>query len=78
LGPVDPTLRRCRCNPRGLGIPQIPWDRDLADLRDSISDLVEAILEFAMLVGHYVMAGMLLGVAGVELEPAFELAVGAE
>lgn len=31
------------------------------------------ILEFSMLVGHYVMAGMMLGVAGVEIEPAFEL-----
>ena len=26
-----------------------------------------------MLVGHYVMAGMMLGVAGVEIEPAFRL-----
>jgi len=33
------------------------------------------ILEFSMLVGHYVMAGMMLGVAGVEIEPAFELGV---
>jgi 4-carboxymuconolactone decarboxylase len=31
------------------------------------------ILEFSMLVGHYVMAGMMLGVAGVQIEPAFEL-----
>jgi 4-carboxymuconolactone decarboxylase len=31
------------------------------------------ILEFSMLVGHYAMAGMMLGVAGVQIEPAFEL-----
>ena len=35
------------------------------------------ILEFSMLVGHYVMAGMRLGVAGVQIEPAFELGVHA-
>jgi hypothetical protein len=28
-----------------------------------------------MLVGHYVMGGMMLGVAGVQIEPAFELDV---
>jgi 4-carboxymuconolactone decarboxylase len=31
------------------------------------------ILEFCMIVGHYVMAAMMLGVAGCEIEPAFEL-----
>jgi 4-carboxymuconolactone decarboxylase len=31
------------------------------------------ILEFAMLVGHYVMAAMMLDVAGCEVEPAFAL-----
>jgi hypothetical protein len=30
-------------------------------------------LEFSMLVGHYVMARMMLGVAGARIEPAFEL-----
>jgi hypothetical protein len=35
------------------------------------------ILEFSMLVGHYVMAGMMLGFAGVQIEPAFELGVHA-
>jgi 4-carboxymuconolactone decarboxylase len=35
------------------------------------------ILEFSMLVGHYVMAGMMLGVAGVQIELAFELGVHA-
>lgn len=35
----------------------------------------DQILEFATLVGHYVMASMMLGVAGVELEPAFQLGV---
>lgn len=34
----------------------------------------DQILEFSMLVGHYVMASMMLGVAGVEIEPAFQLA----
>lgn len=29
------------------------------------------ILEFCMLVGHYVMAAMMLDVAGCEVEPAF-------
>ena len=33
----------------------------------------DQILEFTMLVGHYVMAGMILSVAGVEIEPAFAL-----
>lgn len=33
----------------------------------------DQILGFATLVGHYVMASMMLGVAGVEIEPAFEL-----
>ncbi|MBS1694006.1 MAG: carboxymuconolactone decarboxylase family protein [Actinobacteria bacterium] len=33
----------------------------------------DQILEFAMLVGHYVMGGMLLSVAGCEIEPAFRL-----
>lgn len=33
----------------------------------------DQILEFAMLVGHYVMGGMLLSVAGCEIEPAFAL-----
>ena len=33
----------------------------------------DQILEFTTLVGHYVMAGMMLGVAGVEIEPAFQL-----
>jgi 4-carboxymuconolactone decarboxylase len=32
------------------------------------------ILEFSMLVGHYVMAAMMLDVAGCEVEPAFALA----
>jgi 4-carboxymuconolactone decarboxylase len=31
------------------------------------------ILEFAMLVGHYVMAAMILDVAGCEVEPAYAL-----
>jgi hypothetical protein len=31
------------------------------------------ILEFSMLVGHYVMAAMMLDVAGCEVEPAFSL-----
>ncbi|MCX8555050.1 carboxymuconolactone decarboxylase family protein [Mycolicibacterium mucogenicum] len=31
------------------------------------------VLEFATLVGHYVMASMMLSVAGVEIEPAFAL-----
>lgn len=31
------------------------------------------ILEFTTLVGHYVMASMMLSVAGVEIEPAFAL-----
>lgn len=31
------------------------------------------ILEFSMLVGHYVMAAMMLDVAGCEVEPAFAL-----
>lgn len=31
------------------------------------------ILEFSMLVGHYVMAAMMLDVAGCEIEPAFSL-----
>lgn len=31
------------------------------------------ILEFSMLVGHYVMAAMILDVAGCEVEPAFAL-----
>lgn len=34
----------------------------------------DQILGFATLVGHYVMASMMLGVAGVEIEPAFALA----
>ena len=29
------------------------------------------ILEFCMLVGHYVMAAMMLDIAGCEVEPAF-------
>jgi len=33
----------------------------------------DQIFGFATLVGHYVMASMMLGVAGVEIEPAFEL-----
>lgn len=33
----------------------------------------DQILAFAMLVGHYVMGGMLLNVAGCEIEPAFRL-----
>lgn len=33
----------------------------------------DQILEFAMLVGHYVMGGMMLSVAGCEIEPAFRL-----
>lgn len=33
----------------------------------------DQILEFAMLVGHYVMGGMLLSVGGCEIEPAFRL-----
>jgi hypothetical protein len=31
----------------------------------------DQILEFAMLVSHYVMGGMMLSVAGCEIEPAF-------
>ena len=31
------------------------------------------ILEFSMLVGHYVMDAMMLDVAGCEIEPAFSL-----
>ncbi len=31
------------------------------------------ILEFSILVGHYVMAAMMLDVAGCEVEPAFGL-----
>lgn len=34
------------------------------------------ILEFAMLVGHYVMAAMMLDVAGCDVEPAFSLSAG--
>lgn len=33
----------------------------------------DQIVEFAMLVGHYVMGGMALSVAGCEIEPAFRL-----
>ncbi len=33
----------------------------------------DQILEFAVLVGHYVMGGMMLSVAGCEIEPAFRL-----
>jgi len=33
----------------------------------------DQILAFAMLVGHYVMGGMLLSVAGCEIEHAFRL-----
>lgn len=33
----------------------------------------DQIFGFATLVGHYVMASMMLGVAGVEIEPAFRL-----
>ena len=31
------------------------------------------ILEFSMLVGHYVMAAMMLDVAGCKVEPTFSL-----
>lgn len=42
-------------------------------LRRELDD--DQIFQFTTLVGHYVMASMMLGVAGVQLEPAFELAV---
>ena len=41
-------------------------------LRRELDD--DQILEFATLVGHYVMATMMLSVSGCEIEPGFELA----
>ncbi|WP_428341377.1 hypothetical protein [Mycobacterium sp.] len=41
------------------------------DLRRELNE--DQILEFATLVGHYVMATMMLSVAGCPIEPAFQL-----
>ena len=40
-------------------------------LRRELDD--DQIFQFTTLVGHYVMASMMLGVAGVPIEPAFAL-----
>jgi len=45
-----------------------------AALRTELDD--NQILQFTTLVGHYVMASMMLGVAGVQIEPAFALNSG--
>jgi hypothetical protein len=73
--PMHPRCRRvtacCRRQRDGLseccGARRFPFERLRRELDQN------QILEFSMLVGHYVMAGMMLGVAGVQIEPAFEL-----
>jgi hypothetical protein len=47
--------------------PRRPYQRLRRELDEN------QIIEFSVLVGHYVMAAMMLDVAGCEIEPAFSL-----